>query len=125
MHHITGISVPYGGAARREAWIAANDAQFSVYVEYTGAAEYDRENGLTGPELPFYLDLTREVGGPALDLACGTGFLTIPWPNLCLRRPALTSRQRSSTTRAAKPGRCPCARYAPIAGHSIWARSSA
>jgi SAM-dependent methyltransferase len=53
-------------------------AQFSDYIEYTGPEEYDRENGLTGPELPFYLGLAREVGGPALDLACGTGFLTIP-----------------------------------------------
>jgi SAM-dependent methyltransferase len=51
---------------------------FSEYIEYTGAEEYDRENGLTGPEIPFYLTLAREVGGSALDLACGTGFLTIP-----------------------------------------------
>lgn len=58
--------------------MAANGAQFSDYIEYTGAEEYDRENGLTGPALPFYQDLAREVGGPVLDLACGTGFLTIP-----------------------------------------------
>lgn len=56
----------------------ADDRGFSEYIEYTGAEEYDRENGLDGPSLPFYLGLARETGGPALDLACGTGFLTIP-----------------------------------------------
>src|SRR5437879_91994 len=56
----------------------AQFSDYSDYIEYTDAEEYDRENGLTGPELPFYLGLAREVGGPALDLACGTGFLTIP-----------------------------------------------
>lgn len=47
--------------------------------EYTGAAEYDQENGTTGPDLDYYLALAREIGGPGLDLACGTGFLTIPF----------------------------------------------
>lgn len=56
----------------------ADDTRFSEYLEYTGAEEYDLENGLDGPELPFYLGLARETGGPALDLACGTGYLTIP-----------------------------------------------
>ena len=46
--------------------------------EYDDPAEYDLENGLDGPELPFYLSLAQETGGPVLDLACGTGFLTIP-----------------------------------------------
>jgi SAM-dependent methyltransferase len=50
----------------------------SLADAYNDREAYDRENGLTGPELPFYLGLAREVGGPALDLACGTGFLTIP-----------------------------------------------
>jgi SAM-dependent methyltransferase len=47
--------------------------------EYTGAEEYDRENGTSGPDLDYYLDLARATGGPGLDLACGTGFLTIPF----------------------------------------------
>lgn len=51
---------------------------------YDGAEEYDRENGLTGPDLDYYLDLAHAVGGPALDLACGTGFLTIPFARLGL-----------------------------------------
>mgnify|MGYP001130417386 CR=1 FL=1 len=52
--------------------------------EYTGAAEYDLENGTSGPDLDYYLDLARAVGGPALDLACGTGYLTIPFAALGL-----------------------------------------
>jgi SAM-dependent methyltransferase len=64
--------------------MAMDDITFSEYIEYTGAEEYDLENGLDGPALPFYLDLAREVGGPVLDLACGTGFLTIPLAELGL-----------------------------------------
>lgn len=64
--------------------MATDNARFSEYIEYVGAEEYDRENGLDGPSLPFYLDLAREVGGPTLDLACGTGFLSIPLAELGL-----------------------------------------
>lgn len=46
--------------------------------EYDDPVEYDRGNGLDGPELPFYSALAQETGGPVLDLTCGTGFLTIP-----------------------------------------------
>lgn len=55
-----------------------DETRFSEYIEYTGAEEYDQENGLDGPDLPHYLQLAHETGGPALDLACGTGYLTIP-----------------------------------------------
>jgi SAM-dependent methyltransferase len=61
-----------------------DNTQFSEYIEYTGAEEYDRENGLGGPAIPFYQALAREAGGPVLDLACGTGFLTIPLAELGL-----------------------------------------
>lgn len=47
--------------------------------DYNDAEEYDRENGTGGPDLDYYLDLARATGGPGLDLACGTGFLTIPF----------------------------------------------
>lgn len=56
--------------------MATSNADLEIY---TGAEEYDRENGTSGPGLDYYLDLAREVGGPGLDLACGTGFLTIPF----------------------------------------------
>ena len=52
--------------------------ELSPIEEYTDPEEYDLENGLDGPELPFYGALARETGGPGLDLACGTGFLTLP-----------------------------------------------
>lgn len=64
--------------------MTTDSTQFSEYIEYTGAEEYDLENGLDGPDLPFYLDLARGSGGPALDLACGTGYLTIPLADMGL-----------------------------------------
>ncbi|MGN6672908.1 MAG: class I SAM-dependent methyltransferase, partial [Thermomicrobiales bacterium] len=56
----------------------------SDLAEYTDAEEYDRENGTSGPDLDYYLDLARTTSGPGLDLACGTGFLTIPFARLGL-----------------------------------------
>jgi ubiquinone/menaquinone biosynthesis C-methylase UbiE len=60
----------------------ANDD--ALLQEYADPEEYDLANGLDGPAIPFYSALAREVGGPALDLACGTGFLTIPLAELGL-----------------------------------------
>jgi SAM-dependent methyltransferase len=65
--------------------MTTDSTQFSEYIEYTGAEEYDLENGLDGPDLPFFRDLAREAGGPALDLACGTGYLTIPLAEMGLQ----------------------------------------
>jgi len=48
---------------------------FSDYIEYTGAEDYDHEN-VWGVADDFYLALAREIGGPVLDVACGTGRLT-------------------------------------------------
>lgn len=42
--------------------------------EYDDAALYDAENGW-GPDDDFYRALAAELGGPILDLACGTGRL--------------------------------------------------
>jgi SAM-dependent methyltransferase len=56
----------------------SSDHELSTPEIYTGAADYDLQNGQGGPELPFFGALARETGGPGLDLACGTGFLTIP-----------------------------------------------
>jgi SAM-dependent methyltransferase len=53
---------------------AVNDG-FSDYIEYTGAEEYDQEN-VWGAADDFYLALAQEIGGPVLDVACGTGRLT-------------------------------------------------
>lgn len=45
-----------------------------LHGEYDDAALYDAENGW-GPDDDFYRALAAELGGPVLDLACGTGRL--------------------------------------------------
>ena len=61
--------------------MATDNSQLALY---TGAEEYDLENGLVDDSLPFYSAIARASDGPALDLACGTGFLTIPLAQLGL-----------------------------------------
>jgi SAM-dependent methyltransferase len=46
--------------------------------EYDDPLAYDLENSDFAPEGPFYLALAGEVGGPVLELGCGTGRFTIP-----------------------------------------------
>lgn len=65
----------------QSAWVVHDNSDLDEYVDAEG---YDLENGLSGPDLDYYLDLAREVGGPGLDLACGTGYLTIPFAELGL-----------------------------------------
>ena len=43
--------------------------------EFTNPAFYDAENRWSADD-DFYLALTQQVGGPVLDVACGTGRLT-------------------------------------------------
>lgn len=45
---------------------------------YRDAYTYDLLNGLGEMESRFYLDLANQQGGRILDVACGTGRLTIP-----------------------------------------------
>lgn len=47
-------------------------------IEYADPALYDDENRTFEPDGPFFRDLILRVGQPALELACGTGRLTIP-----------------------------------------------
>ena len=46
----------------------------ALHGEYDDAALYDAENDW-GPDDDFYRALANEIGGPVLDLACGTGRL--------------------------------------------------
>ncbi len=57
------------------------DNQDSVHdnlEEYRDPEDYDHEYGSYEPGGPFYERLAREVGSPILELACGTGRVTIP-----------------------------------------------
>jgi SAM-dependent methyltransferase len=46
--------------------------------EYADPEIYDLENKSFEPDGPFYLALARRTGGPALEIGCGTGRVTIP-----------------------------------------------
>ncbi len=47
-------------------------------IEYDDPIVYDWENHDFDPDGPFFLTLAQQLGGPALEIACGTGRLTIP-----------------------------------------------
>lgn len=47
--------------------------------EFTDPPNYDIEEGeRSAPRIAFYCDLAKTVGGPALEIACGSGLVTIP-----------------------------------------------
>ena len=45
---------------------------------YRDGRHYDALNSFLVADIPFYLEEARQSGGPVLELACGTGRLTIP-----------------------------------------------
>lgn len=49
---------------------------------YRDAEAYDQLNDLDEMEYKFFTDLAQQFGGPILDIACGTGRLTIPLAKL-------------------------------------------
>lgn len=54
---------------------ATIDTKADYLAEYRNPQWYDAENQW-GPDDDFYLTLTKRIGGPVLDVACGTGRLT-------------------------------------------------
>ncbi|HEY9529593.1 MAG TPA: class I SAM-dependent methyltransferase [Anaerolineales bacterium] len=47
--------------------------------EFSDPPNYDIEEGeRSAPRIAFYCDLARTIGGPALEIACGSGLVTIP-----------------------------------------------
>ena len=47
--------------------------------EFADPLNYDIEEGeRSAPRIAFYCDLARTIGGPALEIACGSGLVTIP-----------------------------------------------
>jgi SAM-dependent methyltransferase len=46
--------------------------------DYADPILFDIENSDFEPDGPFYLSLAQQVGGPVLELGCGTGRITIP-----------------------------------------------
>jgi SAM-dependent methyltransferase len=45
---------------------------------YEDAAFYDQEFASRGHEIPFFLEQAKLAGGPVLEVACGTGRITLP-----------------------------------------------
>jgi len=47
--------------------------------EFTDPPNYDLEEGeRSAPRIAFYCDLAKRFGGPVLEIACGSGLVTIP-----------------------------------------------
>jgi 2-polyprenyl-3-methyl-5-hydroxy-6-metoxy-1,4-benzoquinol methylase len=47
--------------------------------EFTDPPNYDIEEGeRSAPRIAFYCDLAKTIGGPVLEIACGSGLVTIP-----------------------------------------------
>src|SRR5919108_970215 len=47
--------------------------------EFSDPPNYDIEEGeRSAPRIAFYCDLAKSIGGPVLEIACGSGLVTIP-----------------------------------------------
>jgi SAM-dependent methyltransferase len=55
-------------------------SQFDAFARY-----YDADYGAVDDDLPFYRELARRAGGPALEVMCGSGRLLLPLARAGLR----------------------------------------
>jgi hypothetical protein len=63
--------------------------------EFTDPPNYDIEEGeRSAARIAFYVDLAKTIGGPILELACGSGLVTIPVAAQGLRGLEETSTRR-------------------------------
>lgn len=47
--------------------------------EFTAPPNYDiEEDERSAQQIPFYCDLAKSIGGPVLEIACGSGLVMIP-----------------------------------------------
>ena len=78
--------------------------------EFTDPPNYDIEEGERSAErIGFYCDLAKTVGGPVLEIACGSGLVTIPFAaqgldvtGLDLARPMLEHARKKAEARNLK-----------------------
>lgn len=52
--------------------------EYNNLADYVDPIIYDQENSRFEPDGPFFLEMARQIGGPVLDLGCGSGRVTIP-----------------------------------------------
>jgi ubiquinone/menaquinone biosynthesis C-methylase UbiE len=69
---------------------------------YEDAAFYDQEFASRGHEIPFFLEQAELAGEPVLEVACGTGRITLPIGRAGIDATGWTSRSRCWIARAAR-----------------------
>jgi len=45
---------------------------------YFDGKNYDADNSTVRDDIPFYIKMAKKAKGPVLEIACGTGRITIP-----------------------------------------------
>ena len=73
-------------------------------AEYAEPDLYDLEKQEFAPDGPFFLALAQRIGGPVLDLGCGTGRITIPLAHHGLACTGLDAVPKCWIERVRKPG---------------------
>ena len=102
------------GATLRKAWRAIATLGRQPLIdhdnleEFADAHDYDLQDP-SDTGVAFYTALAQETGGPVLELACGTGRVSIPIARLGFAVTGLDIVPGCWSGRAANPPACPCA----------------